>query len=338
MTRIRLGLLACLLFILGSTVLMWSQGQNPSRPRAGQIRGQVRTPDGRPASFGIPVYLDQQGSGSYGQTQTDQLGKFEFMQLPPAIYEVRVRLQGYREVHETVDLTAIPTGYALIQLSRDPASQEPVEHEGSGVTVSVGSLNIPDQARKDFESGKALLLKGSDLDKSVRLFKKAIAAYPTFSEAYLLMGVAYTVQQQWKEADSALHKAVELNVTSAPAYIALGDLQFQQHDYAGAEKTLLKAVELNPASPDAQFQLARAYWAMGRWQDADPHAAKAMQLKPENPDAHVMMGNILLRKRDGAGALKEFQEALRLAPDSPLAPNIRQLVTKIEAAMKNPTP
>ena len=152
------------------------------------------------------------------------------------------------------------------------------------------------------------------------------------------MGLAYTAQQQWKDADSSLRKAIELDVASAPAYMALGELQFRQQDYAGAEKSQLKAVELAPESADAHLGLARTYWAIGRWQDADPHAAKVVQLKPDNAGAHVLMGNISLRKRDGAGALKEFQEALRLAPDSPMAPGIREVVKKIEAATKNPKP
>ena len=339
MTRNWRRWLVSFFFLLCSAALMWSQARKPTEQpplQAGQIRGQVTTPDGRPAWMGIAVYLEERGGGMVAQTQTDDRGKFEFLQVQPGVYEVNVRLRGYLEVRQNFDMITMPNAYAMIELRKDPAFKGPVA--GPGGTVSVETFTIPSRARKDFESGKALLSKGEDLGKSIQFFKKATDEYPKYSEAYLLMGLAYTAQQQWKDADSSLRKAIELDVASAPAYMALGELQFRQQDYAGAEKSQLKAVELAPESADAHLGLARTYWAIGRWQDADPHAAKVVQLKPDNAGAHVLMGNISLRKRDGAGALKEFQEALRLAPDSPMAPGIREVVKKIEAATKNPKP
>ncbi len=323
--------------VIVCAALAWAQRTSQQLPpvRNSQLRGQVRLPDGRPAFMGIVVYLETRSGSAVGVTETDRLGKFEFQQVAPEYYNVRVRAIAYQEYVEEVDLAHSPMGYLTVELKPVPgstASAAPV------ATVSVETLTAPEGARKNLQNGRELLSKGKDLDKSIQFFKKAIEDYPKYSEAYLLMGVAYSAENNPRDASKALHKAIELNADSVPAYIALGSLQNGQKDFAAAEKSLLKAVELNSDSPEARFQLARAYWAMGRWQDADPHAAKAVQLKPENPDAHVMMGNILLRKRDGAGALKEFQEALRLAPESPLAPNIRQVVTKLEAAMKNPTP
>ena len=49
----------------------------------------------------------------------------------------------------------------------------------------------------------------------------------------------------------------------------------------------------------------------------------------------IWLGNILLRKQDAAGALREFKESLRLAPNGPLAEPTRQVVSKIEAALKS---
>jgi hypothetical protein len=46
------------------------------------------------------------------------------------------------------------------------------------------------------------------------------------------------------------------------------------------------------------------------------------------------MGNILLRRPDPDGALKQFQEYLRLALKGAMAETTRQLVSKLESAMK----
>jgi lipoprotein NlpI len=66
-----------------------------------------------------------------------------------------------------------------------------------------------------------------------------------------------------------------------------------------------------------QFELFRAYLGLGRWDAAGQHVAKANQLRPDDPQQHVVLGNIMLRERNADGALKEFQEALRLDPTGP---------------------
>jgi len=46
----------------------------------------------------------------------------------------------------------------------------------------------------------------------------------------------------------------------------------------------------------------------------------------------VVIGNILLQKRDNAGALKEFNEYLRLDPKGSMSDAVRAMVTKLEKA------
>jgi hypothetical protein len=48
---------------------------------------------------------------------------------------------------------------------------------------------------------------------------------------------------------------------------------------------------------------------------------------------HVLMGNILLRKKDPSGALKEFQEYLKLDPKGPFADGTRTMVDKLQSSL-----
>lgn len=209
-------------------------------------------------------------------------------------------------------------------------------------TISVVEAAIPSQARKDVSAAKELLEKGQDLDKGIQLLQKAAQEYPKYAEAYLLMGVAYGHQNKWNDASSSLDRAIEINPKYTAAYLALGELDNQQNKFAEAENSLLTAAELNPDSPDVHIQLARTYLGLNRWQDADPHAQKAVQLAPDIAESHVLLGNVLLRKQDALGALREYKESLRLVPNGPLAEPTRQVVSKIEAALKSsqqqPTP
>jgi len=165
--------------------------------------------------------------------------------------------------------------------------------------------------------------------------QKAAQEYPKYAEAYLLMGVAYGHQNKWSDAASAFDRAIEIDPKYTAAYLALGALDNQQNKFAEAEKPLLTAAELNPDSADVHVQLARTYMGLNRWQDADPHAQKAVQLAPDIAESHVLLGNVLLRKQDALGALREYKESLRLVPNGPLAEPTRQVVSKIEAALKS---
>jgi hypothetical protein len=48
------------------------------------------------------------------------------------------------------------------------------------------------------------------------------------------------------------------------------------------------------------------------------------------------LGNIALRKRDAPGALKEFQEYLKLDPKGPMAEGTQAMVKKIQDSLSSP--
>ncbi|HMK23059.1 MAG TPA: tetratricopeptide repeat protein [Terriglobales bacterium] len=323
-----------LVFLIFSTALSWSQRTGSAHPV--EVHGRIVLPNGRPAPVGTIVTLESPGGGFNGQAQTDTQGKFSFPQMTPAIYELHVHAFGYLPESQTVDLTISPSAFVNFTLKPDPSNKEnPIPPGGPGATISAPlDPNAPDDARKDFEDGRNFLSSGKDLDKSIGLFQKAIQRYPQYSEAYLLMGIAYSSQKKWDDAERALKKTIEINKSAAGAYVALGSVENERKEYSEAEKYLLKAVELSPNSADAHFELGRAYWGLQRWDLADQHVSKANQLRPDSAGQHVMLGNIMLRERDAMGALKEFKQAVQVDPTGPLAAPAKQMVDKIEAALK----
>lgn len=338
MTAQRTHLILLLVLTTCYGPLAWSQRSSTTVPRSCEIRGQIRLSDSRPAPLGIAVSLEMRGGGgAVAQTQTDRSGKFEFLQLQPAIYEVHIRAVGYQPDFQEVDLLGVPMSYLNFVLKPDPTSSGPaVPPGGPGASISALDPNAPEGARKSLADAQQLLTQGKDLDKSIELLKKAIKQYPKYSEAYLLMGVVYSSQKNWSEAEKALRKSVELNQSNAAVYVALGSVENEEKNFPEAEKSLLKAVELSPQSADAQVELARAYFGQGRWAEAEQQLAKANQLRPNVAQQHLMLGDVFLRERNAESALKEFQESLRLDPTGPMAEPTRQLVARIEKALQQP--
>jgi Tfp pilus assembly protein PilF len=294
-----------------------------------QIRGQVFYPDGRPASEGIQVVLEPSGGGAR-ETQTDRQGKFVFDGLSPTRYTVKVHMPGYMDTSESFDMSIMSSAYSNLTLRPiGGATNAPP----SGI-VSVLPSDMPETAKTEFNAGYNIITSGKDLGKSTGHFKKVIELYPKYAPAYLLLGTAYTHTEKYDDAIKPLEKAIELDPKSADAYTELGRAYLGEKKLPEAEQQLAKAVELAPTSYDAQYQLGRVLFAQQKAPEAQPHAEAAVKANPSSAEAHILMGNVNLRMRNAEGALTEYKEALRLDPKGPMAGPTKEMVSKIENALK----
>lgn len=329
---IRMGLLASL-FLPTRVVAQGAYGVSNL-----QIQVQVRFPDGTAAPVGVFVELELQNGEMVDQSQTDSSGRCRFTPgSGPAIYLVRVKDPGYLEATVRLDLQNTTSGFANVVLRPIPGKAPPATPKGaSGSLVSAVDLSVPDNARTEYEKGQHLL-QDHDVDAGIPHLKKAIRLHGSFPQAYLLLGLAYNEQKKWKEAQGVLEQAVHLDPKATEAYFQLGAALNQLKDFAAAEKALTQGLQLGPDAPTAamaQYELARAYMGQGQWQNAEPHAAKALAAQPDFAAGHVLMGNILLKKGDGQGALHEFQEYLLLDPTGPMAAQVKDFIPKLQAALQ----
>jgi len=306
------------------------------RVPGGVINVQVRYANGAPGPSGIHVRLESPESGSAGDCQTREGGKCQFNVPSNGVYMVRMSERGYKDMSVRVELIGNPRGYATLELQPVPA-EAPSEAPGAAPAgdpnfVSVLDLNVPENARLEFEKGQGAL-KENKLDDGVAHLRKAIKLYDPFPQAYALLGTAYLGRKDWKNAEVVLRKANELDPKFPDAYLELGAVLNQTKEYPRAETALLKGLELKPEAAGGHYELAKTYWALGRWQDAAPHARKAVAGMPDLAPAHALLGNVMLRESNAQGALREYQECLRLDPNGSMAPGVRQMIEKIQKAL-----
>ncbi len=311
-----------------------SERGSGSRISSLKITVFVRAASGSPAPVGINVRLEAEPGGIVDQQMTDSTGKVTFAPKSFTNYAVTIHELGYRDVRQRVDLSNEPTAavsVTLVPIAGQDASKSPPRGEADRA-ISVVDLNIPGPAMKEFDAGRKLLQEKRDVPGSIGHFRKATELYSGFTQAYVMLGLVYLQDQKLKESQAALEQAVQLDPKSSAGYLTLGACLNQQKDYAGAEKALLTGLGIAPDSPEGHYELAKTYWAQHRWQHAEPHVQKAEELQPQVPGVHVLMGNVLLQKRDTPGALKEFNEYLRLDPQGSMSGSVRAMVSKLEKA------
>jgi tetratricopeptide (TPR) repeat protein len=298
-----------------------------------EIDVQVRTSDGQAAPVGIHVVLELAEGGPVDDCQTQPGGKCRFIPPTTGSYIVRVKEPDYKQAFARVDLISTPKGYASLTLTPIPgAAPAKPPKDAAGPSVSAADLAVPDNARKEFDAAQKAL-EAKDMDGGIAHLKKAIELYPNFPQAHATMGAAYLEQKKFKEAQEALEKATQLDPKAAGAYIELGATLNQLKDYPGAVAALTKGLGLNPDVPAGDYELAKAYMAQQQWQNAEPYLRKTLAAQPDMAGAHVMLGNVLLKKGDGPGALAEFQTYLKLDPNGPMAAGVRDVIPKIETAI-----
>ncbi|HKS28317.1 MAG TPA: tetratricopeptide repeat protein [Pyrinomonadaceae bacterium] len=293
-----------------------------------EVSGIVRMVDKSEPARGVQVRLERLGGGIVDQIATDVNGKFRFQGLQRGYYTVIINAKGYNTIQQQADVNVVLRAYLVVELTPDKATvlgvQQPL----------VVDARVPLEAQDEFEKGRgALALK--DTKEALSHLERAVALYPDFFEAQLLLGTTYANERRLKEAETALNRALEVKPESAAALFALGDVYRREKRYEEAEKALEKGLRLDETSWQGYFTQARLYWEMNDIKRAAPAIGHTLQLKPDFAEAHLLAGNILLRLNVPERALIEYEEYLKLSPRGEFADETRQLVLKLKKSVKS---
>lgn len=311
------------------TPLAWAQ--RPGTLSSGEIHGQVRYAAGGAPAERVLVRLEVMGGGLVGQILTDRNGAFRFSKLDAQQYVITIHAPGYRELQQQINLKTSNNEYLLLQLTVDPNAR--AQSASKAPVLGVVDANIPPEALKAFEQGKRALLEEKQIDEGRKHLEKAVSLYPNYLEAQLLLSTALMEAHDWRKAETALRRVLEINSQTAQAYFALGEVYRQQQRYRDAETALQAGIKLADNSWQGHFTLGRVYLAQNELAKAGVEVGRALQLKPDFAEAYVLAGNVLLRAQKASEALPMFEEYLRLAPKGPLAAETRDLVAKLKKAL-----
>ncbi len=151
--------------------------------------------------------------------------------------------------------------------------------------------------------------------------EQAVAVAPDNAEALLDLSQAYDALGQPERADPYLRRAVDRYSEDPRIHLAAGRALLDRGDLAGARRSLERALAIRPAYAEAKVALAEVALASGRPRDAADAAKQALA----SSDARVRNAARYLaavaaeRLPDAAEALRNFAEAIRLAPEDEAA-------------------
>ncbi len=124
-------------------------------------------------------------------------------------------------------------------------------------------------------------------------------------------------QQKWRLAEREYYKILSLDAAHHYTLWRRGCILMNPHvrEYDNAEKMLEKAVSLCPEKIEYRLDLSTAFLLTFKMDRAIDISRNILQLDPKNRLALYNAGFALMRLKDFEGALKYFQQAIRLYPD-----------------------
>jgi tetratricopeptide (TPR) repeat protein len=303
------------------------------------ILGSVRDPGGQPVTS-IRVTLLGENYQNLGTRFADSSGRFQFRNLGPGLYTVRIEPAGtpYEEEGQEIKLESLSP--------RRSGTEEPFTvdfrlrlKKGQGAHSTPGVVfvqEVPSRAREEYERARNSL--SSHPEMAMVSLRNAIEIFPDYFHALELLGTEYVRRNQFDEAIPILTRAAQVNPNAARSLYSLGVANLKSNRSAEAINWLLRAEDKNPRNPNVHMMLGIAHGNLGSLVESEQAFKKAYQLgggKSDIADVHFYLAGIYNRQRRYSEAVRELELFLKEAEDVKDRAQIKGLIERLQARIKS---
>jgi Flp pilus assembly protein TadD len=162
-------------------------------------------------------------------------------------------------------------------------------------------------------------------------YRKAIEKAPAFVYAYVNLSDLYRQQGKDQSGEEVIKNGLKLNPQSAELYNAYGLLLTRQKKREEAVQAFKKVVEYQPDNWQARYYLGLAMLETGKVKEASKILEAAQRLFPANTELLFALATINRDQGDMKKALKYANDLANLAPDNAV---YNQLLQEIQQKFK----
>ena len=135
-----------------------------------------------------------------------------------------------------------------------------------------------------------------------------------------------------------LKEILKKDPKNLPAWVELGNLYFDTDQPKEAIDAYNHYLAVKPDNPDVRTDLGIMYRKLGQFDKALEEFRRAAQNDPKHVNSRYNIGLVLLHdKGDMAGAIKAWEEYLKVDPNSERAQRIRAQIEKMKTMKVPPT-
>ena len=214
---------------------------------------------------------------------SDGAGNFMFRNLLPDLYFVLVKVDGYEEARERVELSGAFTRTASLTMFLKAETvvrrETSLGFEGDSDVVDINELrtDYPKKAVEEYEKAIEDAEKGNS-KKAIDRLEKAVKLAPDFYQAQNNLGVQYQQLGRYRDAERTFHLTRELSKSAAQPLVNLGSMYLEEGQaqigagrneegdatFRKAVVSLEEAITLNAFSALARYFLGSALFKTHR--------------------------------------------------------------------------
>ena len=325
------------------TVEIPAQVRNPAPMVA--LSGRIIVPIANYQDM-FEVLLVQNAEQVVQSTVVDGQGRYRFAGLQRGTYYVVVKLEGFQEVRQRVELIGDMVVNVILDFQEERIIKPRTDLSGE----ELGVVDISELARS-YPAHVTDGLKTADKDiqagsyaKALIVLEEIVKEAPDVYQAQRMLGMVYQKLGRYRDAESAYRTAVDLRPTSAAPLINLGSLyveEAQANESRGSSivrailneslASLDAAIKLKPDAPFAYYLLGVTYYKSAFYEDAEDHLKHSLQLAPDLYDARLALANVYVKMQEWSNVIVQLDKYLAEFPKSPVREQVLNMRAKVVA-------
>ena len=320
-----------LFFLLSFTAVFQAQQTSDTITIVGQLRvTRMGSPPMR-----VLVKLERSGA-QVGETYSDGEGKFSFDEVPPNVYHIIVRQEGYHSIEMAVPINPAVQHSVYVQIELVPEEKpgQPTQATikgGNSAMVDEAALvdAYPKEAKKQYERGSKAQREGKQ-QEAIEHYEKALAIAPGMYFARNNLASLYLENQKFGEAETEFRRVIAENQADANAYFNLANVYLLTNRLDDATSSIQEGLKRQPQSALGEFLMGSLLVKQGNAREAEERFRVALNDDPGMANAHLALVNLYIRQNRSSEAIAELSLFLKQSPDSPFAPHARDLLRKLQ--------
>ena len=275
--------------------------------------------------------LNRMGEQEIAHSYIDMSGRFFFDNLQEGTFDVVVRLEGFKEMRERVDI-----GRTLGTTADNGVCKQNeiywLTPEDTIVIVDERLRGYPKEAISEYVQAVTAYNEKHYKEVVVHL-ENVVRLAPDWFDAHCELGVAYEEVNQRPNAEKQYRRALELKPDGFRALVSLGRLLVVEADerlqsaatrdsappiLRQAREVLASATMRDTRDANASYMLGAVDFRLGSYKDAEVELKHALELDPTVFPARVTLINVYIEQKQWQSALDNIDAFIIENPDSVL--------------------
>jgi tetratricopeptide (TPR) repeat protein len=210
------------------------------------------------------------------------------------------------------------------------------------VTLTLKKIEGQDALLKDKASLNMLeqanaLFKEQKFDEAISLMQQFLEQNPEAYQAYASIGDCYREKGDTDHALENYQKVLELakedevmgKEITARALAGIGECYLKIHDVEKAQSYFEQSIEVYPENEILAYNVGEIYFSNHKIDEAIHYFTISAQIKPDWSPPYLKLGYVYLNKGDYSNAKANFKKFLEMAPNSPEASTVQNILEYI---------